>query len=451
MYLERIFTKGLAINSYIVGDKESKRAVVIDPTRQVVPYIVNAQEEGLNITDIVETHVHADFVSGSRELKHQLNEKPIIHCSAMGGEEWIPRYADHKVCDGDQLLIGKICLKALHTPGHTPEHLCWICYDYSRSEEMPWFIFSGDCLFVGSIGRPDLLGEGETNRLARELYHSIFKTLEPLPDFVEILPGHGSGSLCGKGLSGTESSTMGYERRNNPYLKKLQEEAWIQNALKGLPPVPKYFKKMKRVNVQGPSLLSSLQCHPFDPLVQKREELFLVDIRLPEAFAQSHDIGALNIPFSHSFHHWAGNFLPDDQPIGLVTENMHIIPEVVNNLRMIGFDQDISVLVYDPHEKGIKASFPMLEPHHLKEKVGGKTPIIIDVRTEEEWKSGHLEGALHFELDSLDSQLSQLDRTDPFVLVCRSGMRASTAASLMQKAGFSSVCNLHGGMQAYRF
>lgn len=449
MYLHHILTPGLGINSYILGDKESKRAVIIDPTRQVVPYILNAQEEGFNITDIIETHVHADFVSGARELKHQLNEKPIIHCSGMGGEEWIPHYADRKVQHGDKLIIGKIRLEALHTPGHTPEHLCWVCYDESRSAESPWFIFTGDCLFVGSVGRPDLLGEKESRTLAKKLYHSLFDVLGILPDFVEILPGHGSGSLCGKSLGGAETSTMGYERRYNRYMKQTSEDEWIEEVLKGLPPAPRYFKKLKKVNVQGPPLVSSLTNQLSTPQNQRGSDLFLVDIRLPEGFALSHIPGSINIPFSQTFYHWAGHFLPEEQPIGIVTENKHIISEVVNMLHMIGFDQEISFIIFDPKENGL-ASFSMMDSTQLGQKIGEELPVVVDVRTDEEWKTEHIPHALHFELDELESRINELNREAPTVLVCRSGMRASTAASLLEKAGFSSVFNLRGGMQAWK-
>jgi hydroxyacylglutathione hydrolase len=449
MYLHRILTPGLGINSYILGDKESKRAVVVDPTRQVVPYIVKAQEEGLNITDILETHVHADFVSGARELKHQLNDKPIIHCSGMGGKEWVPHYADHQVQHGDKLFFGKIRLEALHTPGHTPEHLCWVCYDESRSQESPWFLFSGDCLFVESVGRPDLLGEKESRLLAKKLYHSLFDVLGSLPDFVEILPGHGSGSLCGKSLSGAETSTMGYERRYNRYMNQISEEEWIEGVLRGLPPVPRYFKKLKKINVQGPPLMSSLKAQLFDPQIQKRSDLFLVDIRLPEGFAISHLPGSLNIPFSQTFHHWAGHFLPEEQPIGIVTENTHIMPEVVNMLHMIGFDQEISIILFDPKESSL-SSFAMMDPNRIDQKIGEVLPVVVDVRTDEEWEAGHIPQALHMELDELENRITELNKESPTVLLCRSGMRASTGASLLKKAGFTSVFNLRGGMQAWK-
>jgi len=238
MFFQRLFTPGLSINSYLLGDEKTKRCVVVDPTRHVFPLIVQAQQAGLDITDILETHVHADYVSGSKELKHQLNEKPCIYASGEGGEQWIPSYADVVVENGRTLNIGDLRLEAMHTPGHTPEHVIWVCYDASRSSCTPWFAFTGDCLFVGSIGRPDLLGKEEMATLAPQLYQTLFERLAPLPDFLEILPSHGQGSLCGQSLNGRATSTLGFERLFNPYFKKESQEQWISQLEQGLPPHP---------------------------------------------------------------------------------------------------------------------------------------------------------------------------------------------------------------------
>jgi hydroxyacylglutathione hydrolase len=455
MFFQRIVTPGLAINSYLLGDEKSKRCVVIDPTRHVVPFIIQAQNAGLDITDILETHVHADYVSGAKELKHQLNEKPLIYASGMGGEKWIPHYADIIVQNGTQIKFGDLRLEAVYTPGHTPEHLIWMCYDESRCATTPWFVFTGDCLFVGSIGRPDLLGKEEMATLAPQLYKTVFEVLAPLPDFLEIFPAHGEGSLCGKALKSRATSTIGYERLYNPYFKKEPIEKWINHLQKDLSPVPHYFQRLKKLNVEGPPLLSSLKTK-----IWKQKEgsdlknLFLIDVRHPELFAASHIQGSLNIPFVHSFCQWAGWMLPADTPIGLVIENTHVYSEVVDNLRLMGFDQDVWVIQLGDNPQDVPcsfSSFPILEIDELaKQQPAFDSLYVLDVRTPEEWRAGHIPGSHHLELNQLEKGLKQLPRNQAIALLCRSGQRASLAASLLQKHGFSSVMNIRGGMQAWK-
>lgn len=456
MFFQRILMPGLSINSYLLGDEKSKRCAVIDPTRHVVPFIIQAQNAGLDITDILETHIHADYASGSKELKHQLNGKPRIYASGMGGSQWIPSYADVIVLQGTQINLGSLRLEALHTPGHTPEHVMWICYDESRCSRIPWFAFTGDCVFVGSVGRPDLLGKEEMSTLASQFYKTIFKVLAPLPDFLEIFPAHGEGSLCGKSLQSRASSTLGFERLFNPYFKKESEEDWINCLEKGLLSVPPYFQRIKKLNVEGPPLLSSLKVEIW---TQKKEapdfkELFLLDVRHPELFAASHIENSLNIPLSHSFCQWVGWMLPANMPIGLVIESTHVYSEVVDQLHIMGFDQDIWIIQLGENHQSFPCSFcsfPMIDVEELaKEQHQSGSLYILDVRTSEEWCSGHISGAHHLELNDLENRLNQLPLGQSIALLCRSGQRASLAAGLLQKNGFASVLNVRGGMQAWK-
>jgi hydroxyacylglutathione hydrolase len=455
MFFQRVVTPGLSIYSYLLGDEKSKCCVVIDPTRYVVPFIVQAQNAGLDITDILETHVHADYVSGSKELKHQLNEKPHIYASGMGGKKWVPAYADVIVQHGTQLKLGDVRLEAIHTPGHTPEHVIWVCYDESRSSTTPWFAFMGDCLFVGSVGRPDLLGKEEMAILAPLLYKTLFETLAPLPDFLEIFPAHGEGSQCGKSLKSLATSTLGFERLFNPYFKKESSEKWIHNLQKELLPIPHYFHHLKKLNIEGPPLLSALKAK----IWQKNEapdfkELFLVDVRHPEPFAASHIKGSLNIPFSHSFCQWAGWMLPIHTPIGLIVENTHIYSEVIDQLRLMGFDQEIWVIQLGNNQQNFScafSSFSALDVDELaKQLLQSESLYVLDVRTLEEWSSGHIPRSHHLELNDLEKSLKHLPKDRAFALLCRSGQRASLAASLLQKYGFPSVMNIRGGMQAWK-
>lgn len=456
MFFQRVFTPGLSINSYLLGDEKSKRCIVIDPTRHVIPYIIQAQNAGLDITDILETHVHADYVSGSKELKHQLNEKPRIYASGMGGDRWIPAYVDVVVRQGTQLKIGDIRLDAVHTPGHTPEHVIWICYDESRSSSTPWFAFTGDCLFVGSVGRPDLLGKEEMSILAPHLYNTVFEVLASLPDFLEILPGHGEGTLCGKGPKSRSTSTIGFEKLFNPYFQKISKEKWIDRLQKEVLPIPPYFPRLKKLNIEGPPLLSSLKVEIWNQNEQgaSLDELFLLDIRHTELFATSHIKGSLNIPLSHSFSQWAGYMVPVNMPIGLIVEKTRIYSEAVDQLRLMGFDQEIWVIQLETDRQDLPcsfSSFPIMEVEELaKQQPKFESLYVLDVRTGEEWSSGHIPGAHHVELNHLVNSIDQLPKNQSIALVCRSGQRASLAASLLRKNGFSSVINIRGGMQAWK-
>ena len=254
MFFHQRFVPGLAIYSYLVGDEKTKEAAVIDPTRDVDAFLEIAKREGLHIKHVLETHVHADFVSGSREMKDRLGDDVTIHASGMGGEDWTPSYADHVVQDGDEVVMGSVRLKAVHTPGHTLEHVSWALFDDSRSKDTPWLIFTGDFVFVGDVGRPDLLGEEARKELAHQLYRSVFGKLPPLPDFTEIFPGHGAGSLCGKAIGSRASSTLGYERRFNAALVEKPEEEWIADLMDQMPLSPPYFTRMKRINKEGPTV-----------------------------------------------------------------------------------------------------------------------------------------------------------------------------------------------------
>jgi hydroxyacylglutathione hydrolase len=456
MFFRRIFNAGLGINTYLLGDEKSKHCVVVDPTRQVVSIIMQVQQAGLEITDILETHVHADFVSGSKELKHLLNGKPRIHVSGMGGVEWIPTYGDRVIHHGDVIHKGSFRLEAIHTPGHTPEHLVWLCYDEAFSDTIPWFALTGDCLFVGSVGRPDLLGEHTAHPLAEKLYQSLFKTLAVLPDYIEILPAHGAGSLCGKALNGRISSTLGYERLCNPYLKKEPIEEWIAKVLKDLPLVPPYFQRLKVLNVEGAPLLCTLKTQGWKKIVESSpspQELFLLDVRGPDVFAHSHIQGSLNIPPSSSFCHWAGWMLPKERPIGLIIENEHRSAEVIDQLRIMGFDQPLWIIPWEKKSAEwarLETSFPMLSTESLWQQIKAKqAPYVIDVRTAEEWKKGHIAEAHHLELNQLKQNLDQIPKDQSLAVICASGARASLAASLLKQQGWLDIRNIQGGMQGW--
>ena len=460
MFFHHRFIPGLAINTYMVGDESAGRCAVIDPVRDVQPYIDKARDEGLHITDILETHVHADFVSGAKELKARLDGEPTIHCSGEGGKAWTAAYADHVVKNGDTVELGSVHLQAIHTPGHTPEHLVWALRDTKRSEEDPWLIFTGDFLFVGDVGRPDLLGEQEKKKLAHQLYNSVFEVLPTFPDFTEIFPGHGAGSLCGKALGSRNASTVGFERRYNGALEKLDEDAWVKRLLDGMPIAPPYFRRMKKVNAEGPAVIGSELPgrHRYSAEeVHKRvcEHCLIVDVRSKEAFAAAHIPSAINIPLGPSLPTWAGWVLPYDTPTLIVLDNPKDITEVVTHLIRVGFD-DIRGYLEGGLDKWETSGFeigilPSMSVHELHKQLHGRNgrPFVLDVRTDQEWESGRIKDAHHIHGGLLQERIDEVPKDRPVAVVCGSGYRASIAASFLQRAGYDDVANVLGGMSAW--
>ena len=445
MLLHTFYTPGLSIYSYLVGDTATRRAVVIDPTREVTRYIEYAHQEGYIITDIVETHVHADFASGSKELKHQLQDKPIIHCSVMGGKEWLPQYADVEVKKGDILNLGSVKLQALHTPGHTPEHLTWLGYDESGKGE-PALAFTGDFILVGSIGRPDLLGKEEIKRLGEQLYHSLFEVIAPLPDFLEIFPAHGAGSLCGKALSARPSTTLGYERLFNPFFQKKPLESWLEGLLLNIPAAPINFKRLKKLNVQGPPLINQ------EPVIE--DEFITIDVRHPELFSKSHIKGSLNVPLAHSFCNWVGSVLEENLDIRLVASNWGQIDEAANDLQLIGFDKITKKIVWDENavlDEYSLESLPLITVQMANDLLTNPqdNTYLVDVRTLSEWNAGHISEAHHLELAFMTEKLEKIPREASVLVICGSSNRSSIAASLFQRRGYPDVANIKGGMSAW--
>jgi hydroxyacylglutathione hydrolase len=459
MLLHQHFIPGLAIASYVVGDERSGEAAVIDPTREVEAYIRFARKHDLHIRHIIETHVHADFVSGARELKARLKDEPTIHCSAYGGKDWTQPYPDQHVKEGDTVEFGSVRLGFQHSPGHTPEHISVLLYDKSRSEETPWVMFSGDFLFVGDVGRPDLLGESARRQLAHELYQSVFERITSLPDFTEIFPAHGAGSLCGKAIGSRRSSTLGYERLYNGSLRKKPEEQWVRDLLEDMPLSPPYFKRMKKVNKEGPAIigpeLPGLKRWTASQLYERVcEQCLILDTRHKGAFAASHIADAINIPFGNNLPTWAGWVLPYDRPILLVTEHRSQVEEIVTHLLRVGFD-DVQGSLEGGMDAWETAGLPLvtlstLSVQDLKQRLDRKEKLtVLDVRTESEWNSGHIGGAIHIHGGKLEEHFGDVPRDRPVAVVCGSGYRASIAASFLQRNGYEDVSNVVGGMSAW--
>ncbi len=456
MFFRKKATPGLSIFSYMIGDPKTKKMAVIDPVRDVGEFTAVSKDAGYEITDILETHVHADFISGAKELKAALDGKPRIHCSGLGGDQWTPSYADRVVDDGGEVILGQIRLKARHSPGHTPEHILWELYDDEIDKDSPLMIFSGDFLFVGSIGRPDLLGEKEQEKLSHALYRSVFGILPQYDDKVEVYPAHGEGSLCGKAISGRESTTVGEERKSNPSLKKMPEPEWIEQLLADMPPMPSYFSIMKRVNAQGPDLLAGtipglkpLSMDEFDAI----ERPFLLDVRPDVHFAKQHIPGSLNIPTTERLALWAGWTVPYDRPLVIIKDEDQDEQEIVWQLTRIGLDNirgfvDGGVAAWKKSGRDV-GSLKTLTIQEAAQKVAsGENLFILDVRTPSEWEEGHLEGAFNIHAGELSKRVDEVPTDRPVGVVCGGGMRSSIAASYLLQLGRKNVCQVLGGMRA---
>lgn len=462
MLMHQRFIPGLAIASYIVGDEKTGEAVIVDPTRDVDDYIRFAHDNDLHIRHIVETHVHADFVSGSRELKARLNDQPTIHGSGYGGDDWTQPYVDEYVKEGDVLQLGDVRLEFLHTPGHTPEHICIALKDTSRSADVPWLLFTGDFLFVGDVGRPDLLGEEARKELAHQLYGSVFEKLPQLPDLTEVFPAHGAGSLCGKAIGSRRSSTVGYERRFNPSLQEKPEKEWTRSLLDQMPLAPPYFQRMKKVNKEGPAIIGpelpgQERWSAKEVYDRVCEKCLIVDVRSKEAFAAAHIPDAINIPLGDNLPTWAGWVLPYDRPTLVILDDPTDISAVTTHLLRVGFD-DVRGYLEGGMDAWETGGFPLstlrtASVHQLHERlneIDDGSLTLLDVRTEREWNNGHIGGARHIHGGKLQERYEEVPRDKPVAVICGSGYRASIAASFLKREGFEDVTNIVGGMSAWQ-
>lgn len=463
MIFIRLYDDPLAQASYLIGCSATGEAVVIDPNRQVEQYLAAAQSRGLTITAVTETHIHADFVSGSRELAQRTGAS--LYLSACGPPEWQYEYRGEKnvrlLENGGSIRIGQVELAAVHTPGHTPEHLSFLVTDHAVADE-PMGIVTGDFVFAGDVGRPDLLEKtanvsGSADAGARQLFRSLawFKTL---PDHLQVWPGHGAGSACGKGLSAMPQSTVGYERRFNWALCIEEEAEFAREVLQGQPEPPGYFREMKRVNRAGPALLGAIVLPPLITVDRLRAVLdsgaSLVDTRAAAAFAAGHLPGALSIPYGKSFPTWAGSLIPYDQDLYLLPDpdRPDQLGQIVRTLAMIGFDRitgyfDSAAMIAWQRAGGALAQIEQLSVSSAHQEGSGR--LLLDVRAGSEWEAGHIPGATHIPLAELTGRLDELPRDRPIAVHCQGGGRSAVAASLLASRGFQNVANITGGFGAW--
>lgn len=461
MYLKYFYDEKLAQASYMVGCQKTGEAVVIDPARDIEPYLAVAKSQGLQITAAAETHIHADFVSGARETADQTGA--VLYLSDEGGNDWTYAYLDnvkHQLLkDGDTFNIGNVQFEVMHTPGHTPESLSYILTDRGAGTDHPMGIFTGDFVFVGDVGRPDLLEKAagvqdSSEKSAQAMYHSVQRFKE-LPDYMQIWPGHGAGSACGKALGAVPTSTIGYEQRVNWALGTEDEAQFVQELLAGQPEPPKYFGEMKRINKVGPKLISKTKVpQEHASSAEKMNKLLedgvqIVDLRRPGRFAEKHIAGTINIPFNKSFTNWAGWLIDYDRPLYLILEKetMH---EVVKALHSIGIDHiagyvDTSI-IETYREAGFSLDFyKNAEPDEVNNKMKDKETYLIDVRNQSEWDQGHIPEAHHHMLGHLEDQIDEIPKDKPVVVHCQGGGRSAIASSILKKHGIPEVINVNGG------
>ncbi len=461
MILKRFYDDSLAQTSYLIGCAVTGEALVVDANRDVDQYLEVAESEGVRITHVTETHIHADFVSGSREVAGRTGAQ--IYLSAEGGSDWQYVFAEPDgavlLRDGDSFRVGNIVIQAVHTPGHTPEHLSFLVTDTAAADR-PIGILTGDFVFVGDVGRPDLLEkaarmEGTMEAGARTLFRSLQKFKE-YPDYLQVLPGHGAGSACGKGISSVPNSTVGYERLFNWAFSYTDEDEFVQAVLAGQPEPPKYFAQMKKINKEGPRVLGGFR-RP-QRLGENRLEKLLeqgaivIDTRLAEDYAQGHVPGTINIPLNRSFNTWAGWLIPYDQPFYVVIDDSctHCADAAVKELAMIGLDQVAGSFGTDVIEGwtrrgGELGTVPQMTSKELAEQLRTGDVAVLDVRGRAEWEAGHLPGVENIPVGYLADRLDQIPRDQPVVVHCQGGARSAIAASLLRSRGYDNVINLAGG------
>jgi hydroxyacylglutathione hydrolase len=449
MYFEQFYLGCLAHASYMLASEGE--AVVVDPQRDVDIYLKVAEEQGVHILHIFETHLHADFVSGHKELAERTGAK--IYIGPHGGA----RFTRTEVGDGFELRVGKIRIQVLETPGHTPESICLVVTDDEKSAR-PWAVLTGDTLFMGDVGRPDLSESHTPAELAGLLYDSLHNKLLQLPDDVLVYPAHGAGSLCGRNMRAERSSTIATERLTNYALQIGSRQEFIRELTSKMPVRPEYFLQDAEINRDGASALSELpDLAPITPrqLVTLLDSgVVALDVRPANDFATGHVPASVNIALSGQFASWAGAVLGLSARPVLIAESADQLSEARLRLARVGIEDARGFLqggVPAWKQAGLPvADFPQIAVDTLSDWLSAGEVHLLDVRREGEWKAGHVSGATWSPLDTLGKSLPQVDHNTLIAVHCKSGYRSAIACSMLQRAGFRNVANVMGGFDAWQ-
>lgn len=454
MIFHRVQTEGIAQLSYLIGDDSTGTAAVIDPRPDVSVYLELARRFRVSITHVFETHIHADFMSGARALA-ECGGETELYLSTEGGASY--EFEHKSLRNGDRFQYGSVLLTARHTPGHTPEHVSFEIGEVG-SERGPWGVFTGDSLFVGSAGRPDLLGEEETDELIEQLFHTLRDYYLELPDGVIIYPCHGAGSACGADIGERPMGTIGFERNSNPFLLHDTLDGFRSFVLENAPPEPHHYKHLKKVNAAGPlvtsmPIVAGLPAARFKEVLD-RGDVQLLDTRQMLAFGGGHIEGAINIGPRPELSVWAGQMLSYERPLLLVVESETQLTSIVWQLVYTGFTNFAGYLT-----GGMRAwenagfplqKLPQMSIHELQERLDEVQ--LLDVRAPDEWEGGRIPGAQHLYVADMRDEsngIGNLKKTKPLVVYCDSGFRGDIAASLLKRRGFRDVSNVPGSWQAW--
>jgi glyoxylase-like metal-dependent hydrolase (beta-lactamase superfamily II)/rhodanese-related sulfurtransferase len=439
MNFKQFYLGCLAHASYYIGSENE--AAIVDPQRDVQQYLDEAQANGQTIKYIIETHSHADFVSGHVELAAKTGAQIVY------GQRAETAFPTLKVADGDRLSVGSVELKFMETPGHTPESITIVATD-SNDADSPAKMFTGDTLFCGDVGRPDLIGsKGFTSeQMGGMLYDSLREKILKYPEETEVYPAHGAGSLCGKSLSSETWSTLGAQKATNYALKPMSKDEFIKIVASDQPQVPAYFPKSAERNLAGPASiedlpkpkeLSSDEVSNFDGIV--------LDVRTAAEFGAGHVPNAINIGLSGKFATWAGTFIPVGTPLAIAANTNEQVDEAFMRLARVGLET-VSGFVLMSEYDGDVNSIEQTAVTDLRTETDSQ---FVDVRQPGEYGAGHAHGAINLPLNTLAKNIDKLDPTKPTFVICQSGYRSSLATSLLENAGFKSVCNVAGGTSAW--
>ncbi len=452
MYVQQFFVDGLGCASYLVGCEAKGIAAVIDPQRDVRGYLEAAQARGLKITHIIETHLHADHVSGNMELAARTGAEIYIHEAAKAG------FPHSDLKDGDILELGAVRIMASHTPGHTPESITLLVTDTKRAQE-PWMAMTGDLLFVGDVGRPDLVGPQAARGLAGELYESLFNKLLKQDDSLLIYPGHGAGSLCGRAIGSVRSSSLGFERKHNPALAVSEKDSFVEYMTSNLPEQPGNHQRIKAINQRGPAILGEIKPKPLsinEAVPHFQRGAALLDTRPKEAYIQLHVPGSVHLEADDQLSNRIGFVMEPDYPVVLLIEDPLDYEKIVYAMARVGYENVIGYLAEGMpgwESAGLPTASGDIQditPQELADMLkNGDAPVVVDVREPWEYAQGHVPGALLIPLGQLPYKLDQLDSSKPVAASCASGNRSQSAAALLGQKGFAKVFNVVNGMYGW--